>query len=159
LVNVQQTGADITGACDRSVPSSAWLVPQVTPLGQSVGYDPGTDPAGAMFTCGAWWHGQDDENTYAVVRFSKPTTIAGVKFGSYAWNGTGVLGTTGTLWLRDAALLTEPGSDGRPLWENNFRGDNDASGGWSGDGERANQLAPAFPNGRAGLTFEIPLDR
>lgn len=135
---------------------AVWVVPQMTPLGQSVGYDPGTSPAAVMFQCGAWWAGQDDENTYAVVRFPKPTTISGVRFGSYAWNGTGVLGATGTMWLRDAGLLTEPGSDGRPLWHNNFRGDNDAAGGWSNDGIRANQIAPSFPNGAAGLTFDIP---
>jgi hypothetical protein len=137
-------------------PSLVWLVPQMTPLGQSTGYDPGSSPAASMFQCGGWWTGQDDENTYAVVQFPKPTPIYGVNFGSYAWNGTGVLGTTGVMWLRNAGLLTEPGSDGRPLWHNNLRGDNDAGGGWSNDGLRANQIAPAFPNGASGLTFDIP---
>src|SRR5262249_32115199 len=66
-----------------------WLVPQVTGLGQSAGYDPGTDWAAVMYACGAWWHGQDDENTWTIVQFPQPTEISGFRFNGYAASGAG----------------------------------------------------------------------
>src|SRR5258708_3886868 len=104
-----------------------WAVPSgITSIRQSAGYEPFTSPGIDAFFCpqglgwyrpsGPWsvWLGQDDDNTYAVVKFPQPVQFSGLQWQSLATSGghftTGYLVIDQFSWSADDVTYTPIGN-------------------------------------------------